>query len=151
MISEQEFLTQTDHRNRLEKLSSFASLFTRDGFKFGERVPLKELGEGITEMPYTILGDTALAFVEACYEADWVMDFDWPEWIRSGEANGLTELAAVRERATPLDLAKLLTALIRQDRFVEGALMGAFESGLLTAITERAATLLASGDQTRSA
>ena len=34
-------------------------------------------------------------------------------------------------------LQKLLTALIRQDRFVTGALAGAFESGLLTAIVRR--------------
>ena len=34
-------------------------------------------------------------------------------------------------------LQKLLTTVIRQDRFVTGALAGAFESGLLTAVVRR--------------
>jgi hypothetical protein len=47
--------------------------------------------------------------------------------------------------ATQEELAKLLTAIIRSDRFVEGSLEGAFESGLLAAICRRAAVLLESG------
>jgi hypothetical protein len=45
--------------------------------------------------------------------------------------------------ASPDDLARLLTAIVRSDRFVEGSLVGAFESGLLTRIAQRAAALLA--------
>jgi hypothetical protein len=44
--------------------------------------------------------------------------------------------------ASAEQLAKLLTVLIRQDRFVEGALNGAFEAGLLTGIVRRAAGLM---------
>lgn len=44
-------------------------------------------------------------------------------------------------------LAKLLTVVIRQDRFVKGALNGAFESGLLTAIAGRAAELVEQNDK----
>jgi len=47
--------------------------------------------------------------------------------------------------ATPEQLAMLLTAIVRSDRFVEGSIAGAFESGLLVAICRRAATLLESG------
>jgi hypothetical protein len=39
----------------------------------------------------------------------------------------------------------LLTAIVRSDRFVEGSIEGAFESGLLAAICRRAAVLLETG------
>jgi ABC-type nitrate/sulfonate/bicarbonate transport system substrate-binding protein len=44
-------------------------------------------------------------------------------------------------KAQPDQLAKLLTALIRGDRLCEGMLAGAFESGLLPAILQRAKKL----------
>ena len=44
--------------------------------------------------------------------------------------------------ATPEQLAWLLTAIVRSDRFVEGSIEGAFESGLLARIARRAAALL---------
>ena len=56
------------------------------------------------------------------------------------------ELASDRDALAQADadqLSKLLTVLIRQDRFNEGTLAGAFESGLLLRIAERAAALLA--------
>jgi hypothetical protein len=43
-------------------------------------------------------------------------------------------------------LAKVLTVLIRQDRFDEGALQSAFDMGLLTAIIRRAEALLEERD-----
>jgi hypothetical protein len=36
----------------------------------------------------------------------------------------------------------LLTAIIRQDRFCEGALLSAFDSGLILGIVRRAAAIL---------
>jgi hypothetical protein len=44
--------------------------------------------------------------------------------------------------ATPDQLTELLTAIIRSDRFVEGSIAGAFDSGLLGRIACRAAVLL---------
>ena len=43
------------------------------------------------------------------------------------------------------DIGKLITAIVRSDRFVEGSIAGAFESGLLLGIARRAAALLAAG------
>ena len=42
-------------------------------------------------------------------------------------------------------MAMLLTAIVRSDRFVEGSIEGAFQSGLLAAICRRAAVLLDPG------
>ena len=48
---------------------------------------------------------------------------------------------SVLEAATPEQLQRLLTVLIRQERFVDGALESAFESGLLVRILRRVAAL----------
>jgi hypothetical protein len=43
--------------------------------------------------------------------------------------------------ASPEQLAKLITAVVRADRFCEGYLHGAFESGLLVGVVRRARQL----------
>ncbi len=48
-------------------------------------------------------------------------------------------------------MERLLTALLRQDRFVEGLLGEAFESGLLTRIVRRASVLSEMLDETERA
>ena len=80
-------------------------------------------------------------FVRTCYESGWIQPFDWADWMGTPEAIELRDDPSVLERATPEQLGKLLTVIIRQDRFVEGALGSAFDSGLLTGIVRRASVL----------
>lgn len=95
--------------------------------------------EGV--FPYANLGEAASALVQAAYADGWVLPgFDWPEWIGTAEAQALRDAPST---AGAEDLARLLTAVIRQDRFAEGALLDAFESGLMLAIIRRAAALAA--------
>ena len=76
------------------------------------------------------------------YAEGWVMaGFDWPSWTGTPEALGLRDDPEVLKQATPVQLAKLLTVLIRQERFVNGALASAYDSGLLTAVLRRAEEL----------
>ncbi len=60
-------------------------------------------------------------------------------------ANGwvLPDAPEVLSRATPEQLEKLLTAVIRADRFCDGALAGERESGLLARVCRRASVVLA--------
>ena len=89
-------------------------------------------------MPWSRLAEHATRFVETAYEDGWVSpEVDWTAWIETEEARRLRDDRTAIEAATVEQLQKLLTALIRQDRFVTGALAGAFESGLLTAIVRR--------------
>jgi hypothetical protein len=64
-----------------------------------------------------------------------------PSWANTPEAIALHGDRAVLARATPDQLAMLLTALIREDRFNQGALGDSFESGIMTAIARRAKEL----------
>jgi hypothetical protein len=61
--------------------------------------------------------------------------------MATDEAQELRDPDNVRENAREEQLEKLLTVAIRQDRFVEGGLLGWFENGLLLAIVQRAEKL----------
>lgn len=81
-------------------------------------------------------------FIKLAYEDNWVRhDFDWPKWIRTTEAQSLVNDTKTIEQATTEQLAHLLTAIIRQDRFVDNAVMHAFNSGLLLRVLQRIRTL----------
>ena len=75
-----------------------------------------------------------------CTESLIVMGFDRMAWLRTPEGSALQSAGAI-ERASSTDLARLVTAIVRGDRFVEGNIVGAFESGVLAAISRRAALL----------
>jgi Family of unknown function (DUF6508) len=99
--------------------------------------------DGVVRMPYYTFGLTAEAFRTAVGRGDWIIaGFDWMTWLRTEEGETLRDGPEALAAASPDDLAKLLTAIVRSDRFVEGSLEGAFESGLLTRIAQRAAALL---------
>jgi Family of unknown function (DUF6508) len=135
-------------KQRLAKLAEFVSFFETDGFKFAEMRGGKEIKPGLFEMPWSELSDPARRFYESCYADGWVLPkFDWSQWGRTREARDLLNdtnepsPGASLAKATPEQLAMLLTALIRNDRFCEGYLHGAFDSGLLLAIVRRAREL----------
>ena len=63
-------------------------------------------------------------------------------WLQTEEGAALRDRPEALATASPDELRKLLTAIIRSDRFVEGSIVGAFESGLLARIARRASALL---------
>ncbi len=134
-----EFFTEGWHalQQRLEALAAFLPQFESPDFEFGHM----ESPSG--KMPYYTFSPLASSFIKTCYEMDWVKPFDWAEWMRSSDAIQLRDDPSALEKATFDQLSRLLTVVIRQDRFVEGALGGAFESGLLVGVLRRAAVLAA--------
>jgi hypothetical protein len=102
--------------------------------------------DGVLQMPWFAFGPTGGAFRAAVGRGGWVIaGFDWMTWLQTDEGQTLRDRPETVETATPDQLAYLLTAIVRSDRFVEGSIAGAFESGLLTRIAKRAAALLADG------
>lgn len=82
-------------------------------------------------------------FVDAAYANNWVSgDINWGQWMQTDEAKKLRDDPTALAKASEHDLTCLLTTLIRQDRFCEGSLEGAVDSGLLTKILQRAASML---------
>jgi len=130
--------------DRLRRLVQFLAVFKAPAFEFGSWVKTEE---GISVLPYAAYSPETKLFVQSAYKFGWVSpEFDWGDWMLTEEAAQLREHPEALSKATPDQLARLLTVLIRQDRFVEGALQSAFESGLLTRILERAASILAEVD-----
>ncbi len=124
-------------QQRLRELAAFLPQFEQPGFCFGDW----DYPEG-SSLPWYSFSRVTNEYIEAAYDLEWVrLDFDWPTWMETPEAIQLRDDAGALSRATPEQLSRLLTVLIRQDRYCDGALADAFESGLLTAICRRAAQL----------
>jgi hypothetical protein len=110
-------------------------------------------GHGTDADPY-VLGATADPmvgkFIELAEAGGWLLEgFDWQSWGLSKEGTRLLHERAAVHQATAQQLCKTFTALVRQDRVVEGALAGALQSGLILALAERAARLMEDGRVTR--
>jgi Family of unknown function (DUF6508) len=131
-------------RLALEALAAFEPEFADPDVTFGTWSSADSIeDDGPLRLPYVELSEVAARFLRTCAENDWIRpDFDWPDWVGTPEARRLREDPDALAAATADDLAHLLTALVRGDRFYEGQLLGAFESGLLQRIVERAARLV---------
>jgi hypothetical protein len=100
--------------------------------------------DGIESLGWFEFGPTAEAWRTAVAAGSWVVvDFDWRTWLTGDEGRTLRDDPNAIATATPDQLAWLLTAIVRSDRFVEGSIGGAFESGLLARISRRATALIA--------
>ena len=71
-----------------------------------------------------------------------LMGFDWMAWLATPDGQALAADPAAIAHASVADLARLVTAIVRGDRFTEGNLAAAIEGGFVTAICRRAAALL---------
>ena len=130
-------------RDKLSAIARFASVFAKPGFRFATRREAAE-GPGERAVPRFHLSEDAYSFIEAATSSEWVELPDWRTWSFSEEAQDLNRNPTLIARASEDLLGKLLTVHIRNDRFHEGALNAAFESGVLTAIVQRAGVLLQS-------
>jgi hypothetical protein len=126
----------------LRALAAFVPAFETPGFVFGEWEDSTEREPGVWSMPYVTYGEMALEFHRAAAGHGWVRpDIDWMKWAETDEARRFIENASLIATATAEQLAHLLTTIIRGDRFNEGSMLNAFNSGHLTAIARRAGVL----------
>jgi hypothetical protein len=100
-------------------------------------VPSDQRPDGVYTMPYYELSPQARELLRAVP----IEIFDWGAWLTTEEGRRLSTDKAALAEANVDQLIRLLTAIVRSDRFSEGSLAGAFESGLLEAIVRRAAAL----------
>jgi Family of unknown function (DUF6508) len=133
-----------DELARLEELAALVPVLEAPDAVFGRWEGQREDAEGRIHLPYFEPGPACDAFRAAVGRGGWlIVGFDWPGWARADEAQALWKDPAALAAATPDQLARFLTALIRSERFSEGTLDEAFESGLLARIARRAAVLAA--------
>jgi hypothetical protein len=128
--------------NAIRALAAWAAAFERPGFSMGSWVISEPDENGVTQMPWFRYGPDAEAFQATLGRHGWIEVFAWPAWLETQRGRALAEDRDALATATPEELRKLLTAIVRSDRFTEGSFAGAFESGLLLAIARRAAVLV---------
>ena len=102
---------------RLERLATFAAVLEPPGFVAGAYVG-PEVAPGVWRMPSVRYHPEVDRFHDLAYEDGWVRtDFDWGEWSETPEALSLRDEPTALASATPDQLAKLITVLVRQERF----------------------------------
>ncbi|WP_417628277.1 DUF6508 domain-containing protein [Pararhodobacter aggregans] len=129
-------------REALAAMAAFLPRLKANGASFGEFVEPKKIRDRTYTMPYWRSCDLADDFVEMAYREGWVQKVDWVAWAATATGRSLLHQPGAVEDADLAQLRYLITALIRKDRFVDGTLVAAFESGLLLRVAARADALL---------
>ena len=136
--------TSDDLRARLEAIGAWADELESpdfDGGHWHDSEPTPTPDGDVWTMPWFELSERADAFVRTAAGNGWVQPFGWMAWVETDEGKALRDDRDALAHATPDQLRRLLTAVIRADRFSEGSLHWAFDSGLMAAIARRARTL----------
>jgi len=135
--------TKTDFtKKQLQALADFWPVFANPKFVYETQDEVKEK-KGVITMPSSSLSPEAKAFNKMIYQEEWILDgFDWPHWAQTDEFKDLFSKPEALAKASAHQLAKLLTALARKERFCEGTMASACAEGLLARITQRAGMLL---------
>lgn len=98
--------------------------------------------DGVAQFPWFAQSDELQVLVEAIYAGGWVLPgFSWPDWADSEEARHLRDEPGGVETALIRQLGKLLTTIVRADRFSDGAIAQAIDSGLMQRVLQRVAEL----------
>ncbi|MBA2381848.1 MAG: hypothetical protein H0V73_07030 [Chloroflexi bacterium] len=131
--------------DRLRALADLAPLLESPAADFGHwEVPAPR--DGVGSLGYYVFGPVGEAFLAAVAAGRWISVFDWCSWLDEPEGRRLRDDPDAIATATADQLSRLLTAIVRSDRFSEGSIAGAFESGLLARIGRRAAALVAAAE-----
>jgi hypothetical protein len=123
---------------RLRNLARLLPTLEERDFDFGHWAGGETQPDGSIQMPYYEFSPRARELI-AALPAD--PGVNWPDWMKTDEAQALIAEHARIAEASADQLMKLTTSIVRSDRFTEGSIVGAFDSGLITAIARRAAVL----------
>jgi len=129
-------------KEQIRALADFWPVFANPKFVYETQDEAKDEKEIIT-MPSSSLSPEAKAFNKMIYQEGWILDgFDWPEWAKTDEFKDLFSKPEALAKASAHQMAMLLTALTRKERFCEGTMASACSDGLLARIAHRASILL---------
>ena len=128
-------------QERLEALTAFGPVMAADGFKVRCDVPVAEPGIYLG----VAYSDEICRFIEMVYECGWVRALRWSEWAGSTYGRRMMEDSTAMASANADDLTYVLTTCVRADRFCDGYLGDAFDTGVIARVVARAETMLRAG------
>lgn len=138
-------------RAALTEIAAFLPIFEAPDFRFANNdSPLKQTGENSFEMVGYAYDKQVEHLIDALVRRGWIYNdesFQWTNWMQTEEAQHLRDNPAALATATPLQLARLMTIFVRQERFSDGAMLSFWEEGLLTGILCRARELALEGER----
>lgn len=119
--------TQQDWQSLIELIPKIESTSN-----FGEWAGGEKDEQGIMQLPYCREAPIISNFLEIVYSLPIIISFDWAAWEEGRKITSDSDFDF-----DTLDLpakCKLITAIVRNDRFCDGALVSAFKSGLILRI-----------------
>jgi len=97
--------------------------------QFGEVTGGEEIEEGVFNFPHISESDVVSKFHDIVYGMSVIISFDWGSW---DEGRRMVNDESFDYNSIDIPAkCKIITAIVRNDRFCEGALVSAFESGLI--------------------
>jgi hypothetical protein len=100
--------------------------------KFGEMKAGEKDKDGVIQMPFIHASPVVSRFSQIVYDLPIIISFDWGKWHEGREIVNNNNF-----NFNSIDIptkCKIITAIVRNDRFCEGALNTAFESGFILKI-----------------
>lgn len=96
----------------------------------------------VFQTPHPEYSEAVRALVDAIGDAGLIVPFDWMVWEGRARYQG----GAGIDLAPPRDAVRLITSVLRSERFVDGAIGRAIDDGTLLAAVDRLRRWRASGD-----
>jgi len=128
-----------DEQDCVEKLTSYTRqdwkpLFTlipkiENTTVFGRWTEADKSNKGVIHSPCCKPSAIVSQFLETVYAIPIIIGFDWAAWEEG--RNMAKDVNIAFDSIELIAKCKLITAIVRNDRFCEGALVAAFESGLI--------------------
>jgi hypothetical protein len=87
----------------------------------------------VVQVPYAVYTDATERVLDAYRALGIIVAFAWPEWDGIDRSRGPTAL----DSAPVADAVRMMTAIIRSERFSEGSIGGALEEGTMFAALRR--------------
>lgn len=104
---------------------------------FGERIPPRQIAENRVVMGYSVTGELVDEVYKFLYAQGLVLaGFEWVNW-EDGRALLNGENSPSISDLTVEETLGLITSIVRGDRFSEGALLSAFDSGTMPKLLAR--------------
>lgn len=101
---------------------------------FGVTKFLEKTEDGTWVLPFTQPFPVVKEFNDRAYELGIIIDFEWHRWPEGGQM--LNDINTDFDALSIESLLKLITVMVRADRFHDGYLVTCFEEGYVLAILQ---------------
>ena len=134
-------VTLEDRIARLRRLAEFEAYLSDPDDPAFEIVPATHEGDEMVQMPWWNVREVGQAWLNLLREDGWLRPFAWSRWSSTPRGARLLGSLDGPDDASEEELVRILTTLVRQDRFFDGALASAVRSGYVPHVCRRAGEL----------